>query len=94
MHLPVQVNCAEPVAEKGVLDLGRLEHSKDILSLAGEWEFYWKRLLRPGQFEGQIKPDIYGKVPSYWHSYKEEVNDVSSKPGGGTSVIITLPGKP
>lgn len=69
--VPVQVIYAEPVAENGILDLGHPKHSEEIFFLSGEWEFYWKKLLRTGQFDGQIKPDTYGKVPAYWHSYKE-----------------------
>jgi len=41
-----------------------------MLKLNGEWEFYWKKMLRPHDFDGMnIKPDYFGKVPSYWTDY-------------------------
>lgn len=89
-HLPVHANSAEPVAEKGVLDLGRMKHSEDILSLSGEWEFYWKKLLLPGEFEKTISPDTYGSVPSYWYSYKE-VDGISRFGYGTYRLKVILP---
>lgn len=63
-----------PIAEKGVLDLRGLENrEKFILQLNGEWEFFWKKILRPHDFYGhKIKPDCYGKIPSYWTDYSPE----------------------
>jgi signal transduction histidine kinase len=65
---------ASPRADKGVLDLTNIENrDKFILKLNGEWEFYWKKLLRPYDFNRtDIKPDIYGKVPSYWIDYSDK----------------------
>ncbi len=58
-------------AVKGTLDLRELKNSDHFLiNLNGEWEFYWKKQLRPFDFStGNIKPDYYGKVPSYWTDY-------------------------
>jgi signal transduction histidine kinase len=58
-------------AVKGTLDLRELKDSDHFLiNLNGEWEFYWKKLLRPFDFStAKIKPDYYGKVPSYWTDY-------------------------
>ena len=61
-----------PMAIKGVLDLRQIPNrDKFIISLNGEWEFYWKKMLYPRDFRAQVlpKPDIYGKVPSYWTDY-------------------------
>jgi signal transduction histidine kinase len=62
----------EPLAVKGVLDLRELKNSDHfILKLNGEWEFYWKKMLRPQDFlSAGYKPDYYGKVPSYWTDYR------------------------
>lgn len=41
------VNCiaAQPIAQKGVLDLREIDFGRDeMIPLTGEWEFYWKRL--------------------------------------------------
>ncbi len=64
--------CQNPKAIKGILDLRQI-HNKDkfIINLNGEWEFFWKKMLHPQDFYGPEprKPDIYGKVPSYWTDY-------------------------
>jgi signal transduction histidine kinase len=66
-----------PVAKKGMIDLRHISDSEQfIISLNGEWEFYWNKMLRPHDFEGKdINPDYYGMVPSYWTDYpKDKVN--------------------
>lgn len=56
----------------GVLDLQNWEPDKaGVLSLNGEWGFYWKRFLTPkGLTAGGLAPDITPDVPSAWNSYK------------------------
>ena len=58
-------------AVKGILDLRHRDKEKPfITSLNGEWEFYWHKMLRPLNFDAKkIRPDYYGKVPSYWTDY-------------------------
>jgi signal transduction histidine kinase len=59
-------------AQKGIMDLRQIPNTeKFYISLNGDWEFYWNKLLRPYNFKGSItpKPDIYCKVPSYWTDY-------------------------
>lgn len=58
-----------PQPVKGILDLsGETITEKYRISLNGEWEFYWNKLLRPHNFSGHTspRPDGYIKVPSYW----------------------------
>lgn len=61
-------------AIKGLLDLRELKNPEHfIIKLNGEWEFYWNKMLRPNDFKtGNIKPDYYGSVPSYWTDYPQE----------------------
>jgi signal transduction histidine kinase len=63
-----------PVAEKGVFDLRHIKTTDHfIVQLNGEWEFYWKKLLTPADFDKRsYKPDYYGKVPSYWIDYQKD----------------------
>jgi len=70
--LSVQTGLGIPEAKRGILDLRSLDKSqKFIVKLNGEWEFYWKRMLRPNDFKlSSFTPDFYGKVPSYWTDYK------------------------
>jgi len=65
---------SEPEAVKGIMDLSYMDEDELLfIKLNGEWEFYWKRMLRPHDFksEGNV-PDLYGKVPSYWTDYPRD----------------------
>jgi signal transduction histidine kinase len=70
----LNANTASPKAIKGVIDLRKLKNPDHfVVTLNGEWEFYWKKMLRPNDFKsGTIKPDFFGKVPSYWTDYPQE----------------------
>lgn len=62
-----------PKAEKGVLDLTEWNLQTDgPVNLDGEWEFYWKQLLKPADFLYGKKLQLtdYMKVPSRWNNYK------------------------
>lgn len=62
---------SEPSAVKGFIDLRKTANDNFTVRLSGEWEFYWKKLLNPDDFlsGNNIKPDLFGTVPSYWTSY-------------------------
>ena len=63
---------SSPEVIKGVLDLRNEKlGEKFMLTLNGEWEFYWMKKLYPNDFQkgSSIIPDCYGKVPSYWTDY-------------------------
>lgn len=52
------------VAHQGVLDLREVNLSETTVTLGGEWQFYWNRLLAP-----KDQPDttpIYVNYPSLW----------------------------
>lgn len=60
------------LAREGIIDLANWDFKKDgVVSLDGEWEFYWNQLLTYEDFhkEVPIKPDGYFKVPSVWNNY-------------------------
>src|SRR5664280_1796053 len=71
---PLNAKDIAPLAVKGILDLREIKNPEHfIVKLNGEWEFYWKKMLRPNDFsEDHYKPDYYGKVPSYWNDYPSE----------------------
>ena len=61
-----------PRAVKGILDLRNQEITgKFLISLNGEWDFYWDQMLYPSYFSDTLnaKPDIHAVVPSYWTDY-------------------------
>jgi signal transduction histidine kinase len=64
----------DPVAVNGVLNLREIRNPDNfIINLNGEWEFYWKKMLHPHDFNAvKIIPDYFGKVPSYWTDYPQE----------------------
>ncbi len=58
----------EPRAIDGILDLRNWdESSSQIISLDGDWEFYWNQLIEPSQFAKDIKPFSYIEVPKAWN---------------------------
>lgn len=70
-----------PKLTHGILDLEGEDLSKlGVISLNGEWEFYWKKLINDHDVSATITPDGYIKVPGYWHNYEI---DKKSLPGVG-----------
>ena len=63
-----------PVAERGVLDLSGWDPARDgPAALDGQWEFYWDRLLTPGDFTADGKAPAqsdYLNFPGYWKGYE------------------------
>ncbi|MHC4457787.1 MAG: PAS domain S-box protein [Planctomycetota bacterium] len=62
-----------PQAVKGVLDLTGWDFKRDgPANLTGEYEFYWKQLLKPSDFLGEPPPQKPGyiSVPDYWNNHK------------------------
>jgi signal transduction histidine kinase len=64
-----------PKAVRGTLDLREFSQTQTfIISLNGEWEFYWNKILRPLDFaRSQVVPDYYGRVPAYWTDYPKNI---------------------
>ncbi len=64
----------QPTVTNGVLDLRKWDFERDgLISLDGEWEFYWNKILTYNDFHHTsetIAPDAYVSVPSTWNSYK------------------------
>ncbi len=62
-------------AELGVIDLRDWDLSKKTnIKLKGEWEFYWKKLYTPEDFnKNKIKPPTaYLEVPGTWKKVKKD----------------------
>lgn len=62
-----------PLCNKGYLDLTHWDFAKNgAVNLDGEWEFYWKKLLEPTDFQDTLfRPDrLFSKVPSSWTKIK------------------------
>jgi signal transduction histidine kinase len=74
LSLNMNLTASVPKAVKGVIDLQEISNPEQfVVKLNGEWEFYWEKLLRPGDFStGAVKPLYFGSVPSYWTDYPQE----------------------
>jgi hypothetical protein len=76
-----------PLAAGGVLDLEDWSFGRDgVLSLEGEWEFYWQKLLAPEDFKsgGAVSRTGYIRVPGTWNGYAPPGNGKGQKlPGEG-----------
>ncbi|TFG40972.1 MAG: hypothetical protein E4H43_04975, partial [Bacteroidia bacterium] len=87
------VNGSEPSAIKGVMDLREAAHNDFLIKLDGEWEFYWSKMLRPQDFSEHkfLKPDLYGKVPSYWTDYPDDSVKTAGYGFATYRLIVLLP---
>lgn len=77
--------------ESGVLDLQNWEPKLNgALSLSGQWDFYWKRLLSYQEVtNGSSEPDVKADIPGTWNNYK--INGKSLQGFGyGTYVLKVM----
>jgi signal transduction histidine kinase len=84
---------ATPKAIKGTLDLRDLKGTERfVINLNGEWEFYWNKILRPLDFaRNTTKPDYYGKVPSYWTDYPQDIIKTDKYGYATYKLLVLLP---
>jgi len=77
----------KPQFTSGVLNVNSLNPSK-IVSLQGEWEFYWHQLLTPDSFKLRSYSPEYIIVPSLWQKYK--INDQKLPVTGFATYRLTV----
>lgn len=84
-----------PTAVQGILDLSDWNLEEDgIVHCDGEWEFYWKQLLEPGDFAGQLPRQTgFYHVPSTWNGYEIDQEKLSGD-GYATFRLTTRLGNP
>jgi signal transduction histidine kinase len=71
-----------PVAVGGTMDLhGWQPAGHEPLELIGQWEFYWGRLLSPGDFHGPVKPPRTGwfTMPGVWNGTTVDGRDLDGE---------------
>lgn len=61
----------EPIANRGILDIDKIDLSDKTVKLQGEWEFYWKQLLAPDDFRAEPPPQNPHLIslPRSWNGY-------------------------
>jgi signal transduction histidine kinase len=74
----------------------RISDSEQVQSLAGEWEFYWKQLLEPTDFQTsdqqQVRPNPdFIQVPSSWvgQKFSQQTNGGQPLPRAGYATYRT-----
>lgn len=78
-------------AHKGVLDLRSVNLQDQSISLTGEWQFYWRRLLKPGDTLSAA-PD-YVNYPALWNTIKLHGNTLPVEGYATYALTILLPEK-
>lgn len=87
-----------PVAKAGLLDLREWDFEKDgIVSLKGEWEFYWQEFLSPDEIADTAVRDKkrFVSVPASWTVYTANKEENRRFPSGGYATYrlkVLLPG--
>ena len=60
-----------PIAQAGIIDLTSWDFTQQgLVSLNGEWEFYWQQLLQPTAFQATPSPTAMVLVPMVWTNYQ------------------------
>ncbi|HEX7057514.1 MAG TPA: ATP-binding protein [Bacilli bacterium] len=82
-----------PQPALGVIDLrGTADRQgTERIALHGEWEFHWKRLLEPADWQrGNFAP-AYLKVPASWRNFKFSANAGNSHGYGTYRLLLLVP---
>lgn len=84
---------AQGPVKNGVLDLSNEKFRHRIVKLNGEWEFYWKKHLRPADFSATDMPvpDALATVPSYWTTLKDEIPEIKKTGYASYRMKLILP---
>ncbi|MFT3932210.1 MAG: ATP-binding protein [Chitinophagaceae bacterium] len=77
---------ASPQAQKGVLDLRNSDLSANPISLNGEWAFYWKQLIQPGDTPSHNR--TFTTYPQLWN--KTQVNGQQLSANGYATYCLTV----
>lgn len=69
----IMVSSSSVLTDNGRADLTKVDFNHyNLVTLDGQWEFYWDKLLPPEAFEQEPKPqmDSFMNVPGVWSAYK------------------------
>ena len=78
----------------GTIDLRNYDLSHNSVKLNGQWEFYWNRLIQPGDFEKYESEKKYIKVPKFWptaEGYATYRLKVIVKPNNNELLSLKIP---
>ena len=78
-----------PVAKNGWLDLRTTDLHARSVELNGEWTFYWKQILQPGDTDHAKKQ--YTQYPGVWSSQMQNGQHIASQGYATYTLTILLP---
>jgi two-component system LytT family sensor kinase len=55
-------------AQNGILDLSQWD-GEEVLSLSGDWDFFWERFMDENALSKNPAPDLKVKFPSVWNNF-------------------------
>ena len=79
-----------PDAKNGIIDL-RKSSLTDIISLDGEWKFYWNHLLDPGSVQAQYQNYKIVNFPFRWENYELDGKMLPSYGYASYTLTVLLP---
>jgi len=84
------VGPCHPIARDGILDLRDWDlASCGVMSLTGDWEFYWNKLLEPSQLTSARREMTgYTGVPASWNGYVVDGRKLSGD--GYATYVLTI----
>jgi len=97
VHSSISFANTDLVIKNGLLDLrGETITEKYLIKLNGEWEFYWKKMLRPYNFDETFAPapDAIARVPSYWTDLNYYGKKLEGQGYATYRLVILLPSGP
>jgi len=84
-------NAYKPIAEKGILDLSDWDfHNNGITELDGDWEFYWKKLIKPKNYKKDGETE-YFNLPGLWNNRLIDSVKVSGDGYATFHLTVVLP---
>lgn len=83
-------SAAQPLAEKGVLDLRNYDFATEgSLQVLGEWKFFWGQIVDPLNYDDSEA--LLVPVPSAWEQLKDIVPEIKSKGYASYHLTILVP---
>jgi len=82
---------SNPIAIAGTLDLRGYDFGDSgLVSLSGEWEFYWDTIVTPENYQEILnrESDRYVKVPAYWDQYASSDSGIEAR--GVATYLLTI----
>ncbi len=89
-------NDNSPSAVNGIIDITRYDFSsQSVIDLDGKWEFYWKQLLTPENFNSahELPGKQYADVPATWGDLSKNGLDAAPKGYATYRLKIMVPQK-